>query len=178
MDGARIFNAAVAANVPLKDFTDQVDSLMFCLSKGMACPVGSMIAGSQEFIDHARKFRKMLGGGMRQAGVLAIMGLVAFKHDWRSQLKRDHVHAKLLASAIQEENEQISVTMPETNIINFSFPRSAPTEKIYDSLIKQGVLGLHKGYHQRLVTHVGLSREDIERVITVLNSTFKKLLSG
>jgi threonine aldolase len=178
MDGARIFNAAVASDSPLHKFTDQVDTVMFCLSKGMACPVGSMIAGSQDTIDKARKFRKMLGGGMRQAGVIAIMGLVALKHDWRSQLKQDHGHAKLLAKAIQEENEQLSVTTPETNIINFSFPESAPTLEIHNSLVEQGVLGLHKGYYQRLVTHVGLSRGDIDKAISILNSTFKKYLSG
>lgn len=177
LDGARIFNAAVALDSPLHKFTDHVDTVMFCLSKGMACPVGSMIAGSQEVIDRARKFRKMLGGGMRQAGVLAIMGLIALEHNWRKQLKQDHVHAKMLAKALQAENELISVTMPETNIINFSFPEAAPTLEIHNSLIKQGVLGLHKGYYQRLVTHVGLSRQDIEQAITVLNTTFKKFLT-
>ncbi len=176
IDGARIFNAAVALDSPVSRFTDQADSIMFCLSKGMACPVGSMVAGSHEFIAHARKFRKMLGGGMRQAGVIAIMGLIALEHDWRKQLATDHVHAKLLAKAIQEENEQISVTMPETNIINFSFSESAPTEEIHNTLVEKGVLGLYKGYYQRLVTHVGLSREDIEKVIEILNSTFKEYL--
>ncbi|MHA2157050.1 MAG: threonine aldolase family protein [Candidatus Hodarchaeales archaeon] len=178
MDGARIFNAAVASDSPLHKFTGHVDTVMFCLSKGMACPVGSMIAGSQETIDRARKFRKMLGGGMRQAGVIAIMGLVALKHDWRKQLKQDHIHAKLLAKAIQDENKQLSVTMPETNIINFSFPESAPTLEIHNSLVEKGVLGLYKGYYQRFVTHVGLSREDIDTAISILNSTFKHFLSG
>ncbi len=105
------------------------------------------------------------------------MGLIALEHNWRKQLKQDHVHAKMLAKALQAENELISVTMPETNIINFSFPEAAPTLEIHNSLIKQGVLGLHKGCYQRLVTHVGLSRQDIEQAITILNTTFKKYLT-
>ena len=105
------------------------------------------------------------------------MGLVALQHDWRRQLKQDHIHAKLLAKALQEENEQITVKMPETNIIKFSFPDSAPIVEIHDSLVQQGLLGIWKGSFQRLVTHVGLSREDIDMAISMLNSTFKKYLS-
>ncbi|MHA1977996.1 MAG: threonine aldolase family protein [Candidatus Hodarchaeales archaeon] len=178
LDGARIFNAAAALDVPLPQLTRHVDSIMFCLSKGMACPVGSIIAGSQEFIDRARKFRKMLGGGMRQAGIIAVMGLVALQHDWRKQLKQDHVHAKILARALQEENDQIVVKTPETNIIKFSFPEGAPIIEIHKSLVQQGLLGIYKGSFQRLVTHVGLSRENIDTAVSMLNSTFKRLLSS
>ena len=95
MDGARIFNAAVALNLDVKEFTKHVDNLMFCLSKGLSCPVGSIIVGNRDFIDRARKTRKLLGGGMRQAGIIAAPGIIALEN-MIDRLKIDHNNARLL----------------------------------------------------------------------------------
>ncbi|MHA2346887.1 MAG: threonine aldolase family protein, partial [Candidatus Hodarchaeales archaeon] len=97
LDGARIFNASVALNQPVTEFTKYADSVMFCLSKGLSCPVGSIVVGSNNLISKARKFRKMLGGGMRQAGIIAAFGLVALEPKWINRLKDDHKNARLLA---------------------------------------------------------------------------------
>jgi len=174
MDGARIFNAAVAADTPLNNFTDHVDSIMFCLSKGMAAPVGSMVAGSQEFIDRARKFRKMLGGGMRQAGVIAVMGLMALKHDWRAQIKEDHMNAQYLANGLRKENLNIDVPEPESNILLVQCPEDAPMSKIILDLKELGLLTLQKKTKIRLVTHFGISTDDINRAIRILSNTISK----
>ena len=170
MDGARIFNAAVATDLPLNTFTDNVDSIMFCLSKGMAAPVGSMIAGSQEFIDRARKFRKMLGGGMRQAGVIAIMGLIALTHDWRAQIKEDHLNAQNLANGLRKENLNITVPNPESNILLVQCPEESPVSKIIDDLKESGLLALPMKSKIRLVTHFGITKEDIDRSRGILSS--------
>lgn len=177
MDGARIFNAAVALDKSVSHLTNHVDSIMFCLSKGMACPVGSLVAGTQEFIDKARKFRKMLGGGMRQAGIIAIMGLIALQHDWVGQLKRDHDHAKILAKGIAEIDERIIVKTPDTNIINITMPERTQMKSLVNSSNKRGVLLISKkGPKLRLVTHVGISRDDIDQAITILSEEFRKFL--
>jgi threonine aldolase len=174
MDGARIFNAAVATDLPLNAFTDHVDSIMFCLSKGMAAPVGSMVAGSQEFIDRARKFRKMLGGGMRQAGVIAIMGLMALKHDWRAQIKADHMNAQYLANGLRKENLNIDVPEPESNILQLKCPENAPISKIILDLKELGLFALPMKSKIRLVTHFGISKDDINRAIRILSNTISK----
>ncbi len=174
MDGARIFNAAVATDLPLNAFTDNVDSIMFCLSKGMAAPVGSMIAGSQEFIDRARKFRKMLGGGMRQAGVIAIMGLIALTHDWRAQIKEDHLNAQNLANGLRKENLNITVPYPESNILLVRCPEESPVLKIIHDLKESGLLALPMKSKIRLVTHFGITKEDIDRAIEILSTVIQK----
>jgi threonine aldolase len=177
MDGARIFNAAVALEKPVSHFTNHVDSMMFCLSKGMACPIGSLVVGSQDFIDKARKFRKMLGGGMRQAGIIAIMGLIALQHDWKGQLKRDHDHALILAKGIADIDERISVKTPDTNIINITMPEKTQMKSLVNSSNKRGVLLVNKkGPKIRIVTHVGISRDDINQAIIILSEEFKKFL--
>ena len=174
IDGARIFNAAVAKDLSLNAFTDHVDSIMFCLSKGMAAPVGSMIAGSQEFIDTARKFRKMLGGGMRQAGIIAIMGFIALKHDWRAQLREDHLHTQILAKGLQQENLNVIVPNPESNILLVECPEEAPMSKIITDLQENSLLALPMGSKIRLVTHFGITKENIEQSIDILSNTIRK----
>ncbi|MEE9213930.1 MAG: threonine aldolase family protein, partial [Thermodesulfobacteriota bacterium] len=121
LDGARIFNASVALNQPVTQFTRHVDSVMFCLSKGLSCPVGSIVAGPKEFISKARKFRKMLGGGMRQAGIIASFGLVALEPKWIKRLEDDHKNAKLLADGLDNLDSSIKVHKPDTNIVIVEF---------------------------------------------------------
>ena len=93
LDGARIYNAAIGLDIDVKELTKHVDSVMFCISKGLSCPVGSLVAGSKSFVSEARKYRKMVGGGMRQAGIIASFGLVALEPVWINRLKEDHKNA-------------------------------------------------------------------------------------
>lgn len=114
LDGARIFNAAIAQDVDVTAFTDEVDSVMFCLSKGLGAPVGSLLAGTEEFVEDARRVRKLMGGGWRQAGMLAGPGLIALEN--RDHLADDHANAKRLADGLADV-EGLSVQEPETNIL-------------------------------------------------------------
>src|SRR3989337_900473 len=119
MDGARIFNAAVAVKVDVKEFTKHVGNLMFCLSKGLSCPVGSLVVGSQEFVEKARKNRKLLGGGMRQAGIIAAPGIIALEK-MIDRLEEDHINARRLASGIAKvEGIAVDLNRLQTNIVLF-----------------------------------------------------------
>src|SRR5947207_13285952 len=117
LDGARIFNAAVSQRIDVRELTGPVDSVMFCLSKGLSAPVGSMLAGSTEFVERARRMRKLLGGGMRQAGVLAAAGLIAL-NDMVDRLAEDHANARRLATGLADlPGIDIDPTAVETNLI-------------------------------------------------------------
>jgi len=177
LDGARIFNASVASNLPITEFTKHADSVMFCLSKGLSCPVGSMVVGSQEFIDKARKFRKMLGGGMRQAGIIASFGLVALEDKWINRLNVDHNNAKRLADGLLSLNLPITVQKPETNILMVHFPENAPMESIVLSLQSEGVLAYDINQKIRFVTHFGIDEDDIDFSIEKIGNVFKKILN-
>ncbi|MFX1286715.1 MAG: threonine aldolase family protein [Promethearchaeota archaeon] len=174
MDGARIFNAVVSMKLPITAFTQHVDSMTFCLSKGLSCPIGSVIVGSQEFIDKARKFRKMLGGGMRQAGIIAVMGLIALQENWIKRLEEDHINAKRLARGLKEPSLPIKVNIPETNILMVECPVTTPMEKLVRALENKGVLSLHKKNKLRLVTHYGITTEDIDYSIGQIIKVMKK----
>jgi threonine aldolase len=166
MDGARIFNAAVALGVDVKELTKHVDSLMFCLSKGLSAPIGSVIVGGSEFIEKARKIRKMLGGGMRQAGIIAAPGIVALEK-MVDRLKEDHDNAKLLARGL-ERFEGISIESPvETNIVIFRV-KGLDAKKLIYKLAENGVKALSLDKERiRMVTHRGVSRSDIEHSLEV-----------
>ncbi|HEY3423645.1 MAG TPA: GntG family PLP-dependent aldolase, partial [Negativicutes bacterium] len=122
IDGARIFNAAVAQNVTVGELTQYAHSVTFCLSKGLCAPVGSLLTGSQEFIEQARRYRKMLGGGMRQVGILAAAGIVALK-TMVDRLAEDHLHARILGAAIANLGLIIDLTTIQTNIVLFDVSR-------------------------------------------------------
>jgi threonine aldolase len=118
LDGARIFNAAIAAGVPVTAYTQDVDSVMFCLSKGLSCPLGSVLVGSRDFIERATWVRKRLGGGMRQAGIIAAAGIVALEQ-MVDRLAEDHEHARLLARGLSEvPGLRIDMSSVETNMVN------------------------------------------------------------
>jgi len=166
LDGARIFNAAVALGVDVKELTGPVDSVMFCLSKGLAAPVGSLLAGSREFIDRARKYRKVLGGGMRQAGVLAAAGLVALE-EMIDRLALDHEHARQLAVGLAElpgialDPEQV-----ETNIVLFALTDGRSASSYVEELRRVGVLAVPMGPTQvRMVTHKDVTGADIQEAL-------------
>jgi threonine aldolase len=168
LDGARVFNAAVALGVPVEELTRPFDSVMFCFSKGLGAPVGSMLVGSREFIDEARVVRKRLGGGMRQVGVLAAACLYALDHHVE-RLAEDHEHAKLLANALSEL-DGVVVTPPETNIQRCELSR-IPAAEFARKLGGKGVLVIPiSGTKVRMVTHLDVSRKDIERAIDAIRT--------
>src|SRR3989440_4833077 len=169
MDGARVFNAATALGVPVSDLVRSVDSVMFCLSKGLSAPVGSMLVGSKEFIRRAHRTRKLLGGGMRQAGILAAAGIVALEQ-MVERLAEDHEHCKRLAFGLADFPQiDIDVERVVTNIVNFSV-RNAQQERLTDAETMQFLekarehsvlMGTMGEGTIRAVTHYGLNGEDI-----------------
>ncbi len=166
LDGARIFNAAVALGRPVGDFTRPVDSVTFCLSKGLAAPVGSLVCGSREFILRARRVRKMLGGGMRQVGVLAAAGLVALE-SMVDRLAEDHANARRLAEGVARlPRVRLDLGKVQTNIVIFHVDRTGGAPE----LVTGGVARKIK-IHQigptsiRCVTHKDVDADDIDRAL-------------
>jgi len=169
LDGARIFNAAAALNESVANLARPVDSVMFCLSKGLGAPVGSMLLGSADFIDEARAVRKMLGGGMRQAGVLAAAGLVALE-DTPPRLHEDHANARKLADGLAElPGIKIDPEKVVTNIIIFDVAGTGETaDEICDQLRAYNVFASGFGTSIRMVTHFDVSRADIETALSAM----------
>ncbi len=164
LDGARLFNAAAASGVSVKEYAGQADSVMFCLSKGLSAPVGSMLVGPGEFIDTARRVRKALGGGMRQAGVLAAPGIIALAV-MTKRLAEDHGRAKRLAAGIAGlPGVSLDPAAVETNILIFGFshPRLS-SAALLDALAKRRILALAIAGGVRLVTHKDIDDEDVDR---------------
>ncbi|MHC4740056.1 MAG: low-specificity L-threonine aldolase [Planctomycetota bacterium] len=176
LDGARIFNSAIALEIDVKKLTRSVDSVMFCLSKGLSAPVGSLVCGSTEFIAQARRTRKILGGAMRQAGVIAAAGIVALE-EMVERLAEDHINAKKLAEGISQiDGLSIEPDKVKTNIIYFDLTDSSMAdEQFLIGLEKKGVrlLGLGPA-HFRMVTHYGIGSSDIDRTLTALAEVIKK----
>ena len=171
LDGARIFNAAVALGESVADLARPADSVMFCLSKGLGAPVGSMLLGSREFIDEARVIRKMLGGGMRQAGVLAAAGLIALEETPR-RLHEDHANAKRLAEGVAElPGVKIDPEKVATNIVIFDVSEAGiSADDICARLRERGVLAAGFGSSIRMVTHYDVSSADIETALKEIRS--------
>jgi threonine aldolase len=176
LDGARIFNASVGLNKPVSEFTQHVDSVMFCLSKGLSCPVGSIVAGSYDFIEKVRRYRKMLGGGMRQAGVIACFGLLALEPKWIKRLEEDHKNAKLFAEGLENLNLSIIVQQPETNIFWVNFPLKISMEKLMAELSENGIKTFNFGHRIRFVTHYGINHEDIKYCIERIEKILQNLM--
>ena len=173
MDGARIFNSAIALRVDVKELTRQVDNLMFCLSKGLCCPVGSVVVGSNEFIEKARKVRKVLGGGMRQAGIIAAAGIVALEK-MINRLQDDHENANRLAEAITKiKGIHVDLKRVQTNIVLLNTSDLKVDDKFVLSKLKEkGVLVSTMGKNMlRMVTHLGIDREHVEDAINAVALT-------
>ena len=179
LDGARIFNASIASNLPIKEFTKNVDSIMFCLSKGLSCPIGSIVAGSNEFISKARKYRKMLGGGMRQAGIIAVFGLTALEEKWIKRLKEDHDNAKMLSEGLKQISFPIKVQDPETNILMVDFPDNLNLNKILSQLYEEGIYAFIESPRKRIrfVTHYGINEDDIIYAVQKIEKVLKNNLN-
>lgn len=174
MDGARIFNAATALGLPAKDLLASVDSAMFCLSKGLSAPVGSMVVGSRAFIKRAHRVRKLLGGAMRQAGIIAAAGIVALEQ-MVTRLAEDHENCKLLANGLADYPQiEIDPERVVTNILIFSLRDSegqvlgkASTALFLRKAREQGVLMVSIGDTKiRAVTHYGITAEDVKNALS------------
>jgi threonine aldolase len=177
MDGARIFNAAVALKVDVKELTRNVDNLMFCLSKGLSCPVGSVVVGTREFIDNARKMRKVLGGGMRQAGIIAAPGIVALEK-MVDRLEDDHKNAKRLAEGISKiKGIAVNMERVQTNIVLFDISGLGVADELFLSKLREnGVLALASAKNKvRMVTHRGIEKEHIEEAIVAIENVANEL---
>lgn len=162
IDGARIFNAAVALNVPLKTLAQYCDTFTICLSKGLGAPVGSLLCGSEEFIQRANRWRKMTGGGMRQAGILAAAGLYALEHNVE-RLKEDHDNAKWLEQQLRDIGVDIAEPGAQTNVL---YLRQSPelAAKLGPWMRERGVL-ISAGPLTRILTHLNVSRQDLQKVV-------------
>lgn len=176
LDGARIFNASVALGVSVAELTQGFDTVMFCLSKGLGAPAGSMLVGSRKAIEQARIFRKALGGGMRQAGVLAAAGLVAL-HEMTARLRDDHANARLLAKAVAAEaNAEIDLESVQTNIVIFGLRGEADALAFSAGLKQKGVLASVIGPHSvRLVTHYDADRDACSRAASIVAESLHNL---
>jgi threonine aldolase len=165
LDGARIFNASVASAVPVSELARPFDSVAFCLSKGLGAPVGSLLCGSERFIARAHRFRKMFGGGMRQAGILAAAGLHALDHHVKD-LADDHARARRLAEGLRGAPGVRSVRAPQTNIVMFEVPSAAST--VTRARERGVLLGAVAPTWVRAVTHRDVDTPGIERALAVL----------
>ena len=174
LDGARIFNAAAALDIPPARVADGCDTIMFCLSKGLAAPVGSMLVGDSDLIAEARRVRKMLGGGMRQAGILAAAGLVALD-EMAPRVAEDNHSARVLAEGIADARGIVlDPDTVDTNIVFFHVSRDAPMDarELAASLTSQGVLVHALGPDSiRMVTHYQVSLDDVRWVAEVVHRT-------
>jgi len=169
LDGARIFNAATALGTTVAELSAGFDTVMFCLSKGLGAPVGSMLVGSKAMIERARVFRKALGGGMRQAGVLAAAGLIAL-HEKPGRLHEDHANARLLAEALAAHSSvEIDLCTVQTNIVIFTLRNGGDAAALVAALKRKDVLASAIGPHAvRLVTHYDVDRAACERTASIL----------
>jgi len=176
LDGARIFNAAVALDVDVKELTRPVDSVSFCLSKGLSAPVGSVICGSGDFISEARRIRKVLGGGMRQCGIIAAAGITALEQ-MVERLKEDHENARRLAEGISRiASLSIDLDNIHTNIVYFDLESERLTaESLVERLADRAVKILNLGLARlRAVTHYGITDDDIDLALEALREIMKK----
>ena len=176
MDGARIFNAAVAQNVSVRELVDPADSVMFCLSKGLAAPVGSILAGSEKFIARARHLRKMLGGGMRQVGVLAAAGIISLER-MTKRLADDHARARQLAEGLRKvDGLAVDSGSPYTNMVylNLTDGVKLDSAEISEKMKSYGVLlDAENSRRYRLVIHYEIDDEAVERTL----AAFRKVLT-
>jgi len=173
VDGARLLNACVATGAAADEYGRHADSVSICLSKGLGCPVGSVLAGGTAFVARARRFRKMLGGGMRQVGYLAAAGVYALEHNV-ARMTEDHANARLLAEGVRAAARlKLKYDPPETNMVYFDVLPPLTADEFAAGMKEQGILiGNEGGSTFRAVTHIGITREDIERAAAVIGSRF------
>ena len=175
LDGARIFNAAVYYGTDVKKFTNEVDSVQFCLSKGLGAPLGSMLCGSHEFIERAKKWRKRLGGAQRQVGIAAAAGLYALKNNI-ARLADDHANAKHLAALLKSAGVAVEDTPNMTNMVFFPMAEGSPSDEEFvrrceaKGLLTEAI----EPRRIRFVTHLDVDREDVERAAQIVVEALKQ----
>jgi threonine aldolase len=169
LDGARLFNAAAALGVSAADIATNVDSVMFCLSKGLCAPVGSMLAGPRDFIDKARRRRKIMGGGMRQAGILAASGIIALR-DMTGRLTEDHENARYLADRLSGlPGFEVDAASLDINMVFFKTPDGVDGNGLASYLKEKGILiNPPEGGLCRFVTHYWIKKEHIDKVVSLI----------
>jgi len=170
MDGARLINACVAIGVEPAAYTEHVDTCTLCFSKGLGAPIGSVVAGERDFVEAARRYRKMLGGGMRQVGIIAAGAIYALDHNV-DRLAEDHANAKCLAEGLAElPGIEIDPRAVETNLVYFHLARPGLTAAdLVDAMAERGVLFLQTGPRTcRMVTHLDISRRHVETALSEL----------
>jgi threonine aldolase len=167
LDGARVFNAAVALNVDVRAITRHVDSVQFCLSKGLSAPVGSIVAGPRAFVEQVRRARKLLGGGMRQAGIIAAAGIVALT-EMVERLDEDHGNARLLAEGLAAiPGLRVDLARVQTDIVRFELVAEglAPADFLAALRARGVLMGAMGGRYLRAVTHYGISADDVRAAV-------------
>lgn len=176
LDGARIFNAAIALNIPASQLAKNADSICFCLSKGLSAPVGSLLCGPREFVDRARKWRKMAGGGMRQVGIIAAAGIVALE-TMIDRLAEDHGTARRLSQGLARiPGIDIKPEKVQTNIVMFQAPALVSTPEFVQRLDKRGVKLIHRSERWvRAVTHRMVSPADIDEALSRIELLVREL---
>ncbi len=181
MDGARLFNAAVALGVPARTLAAPADSVTFCLSKGLACPVGSVVVGDRDFIRRARRARKLLGGGLRQVGVLAAPGLIALRDGSSGMIDRlaeDHANARRLADGLAgiPGIRDLDPARARTDFVLF---RVSDRAAFLDGMASEGVLMLAYSHgYVRAVTHYGIDGQHVDRTITAASRVLGATLAA
>ncbi len=171
LDGARIFNAAVKHQVPVDAISHHFDSVSICLSKGLGAPVGSLLCSTTEIIKEARRWRKVLGGGMRQAGIIAAAGIFALKKNIR-RLEEDHANAALLAAGLREIDDiKVDYAVTQTNMVFIELTGTHSAE-LPEYLRRKGIL-INSGKRIRLVTHLDLKEKDVLKAIEAFKDFFR-----
>ena len=171
LDGARVANAAVAQNIEIAEITRQFDSVSVCLSKGLGAPIGSVLCGRKEFVHEARRIRKMLGGGMRQAGVIAAAAIYALEHNV-DRLREDHENASYFADRLREiGTPEIAVVDVQTNMIFIQLEKQL-MQSLFEYLFDKQIIFTNKPDTGRLVIHKDISRDDIDATIGFITQFF------
>jgi len=172
LDGARVFNAAVKLNIDVKEITKHFDSVQVCLSKGLGAPVGSLLCSSKDVVTKARRWRKVLGGGMRQAGIIAAGGIYALENNVQ-RLADDHKNAKLLAEGLSKiEGIKLDLSVVETNMVFIELTKNVKNDIQAFMKSRNILISGHKNI--RLVTHIDVDKMDIKRVVAEFKEFFKK----
>jgi len=176
LDGARIFNAAVVLKAEAAEIAGYADSVMFCLSKGLCCPIGSVLAGSYDFIKRARKNRKLMGGGLRQAGYIAAPGLIALEK-MTKRLGEDHEHAKYMAAGLDEIDEiNILKNQLDINMVFFTIKKDEFNEKDFIKYLEKNNIKINppEGNEFRFVTHYWIKKQDVDYITKIVSDFFKR----
>jgi threonine aldolase len=176
IDGARVFNAAVAQAVSVRELVAPADSVMFCLSKGLVAPVGSMLVGTNKFIMRARHLRKMLGGGMRQVGVLAAAGIISLEK-MTKRLAEDHARAKKMADGLKQvKGLVVDAGSPHTNMVYLNLSEDLPLDarQVMEKMKTNGVLiDAENARRFRLVTHYWIDDQAVEKTVSAFEKSLK-----